>query len=432
MARLKSYAYKSVDSVMRSTQGSIRQQVKPRKQVRFAEDSTPEIEQDRPTKKAKSIQASIHQTVDGRVGKSYGSATTSSKDKRSRQSQVSRAIAAGESEDESESESEIESEREPEGSDERPQRGWNYHGLSRWTGTQEGEQEGTANANTNSPSARSCTIKIRHIDGTDHDFFVWGNALQESSRFFRAARSGRWTPADVPTIVEEDVKLFEKFLLAIHDWEEFKADISAAIAASKLHPTDGDEVSPEKRRKREETFEALIGVYILADKYEDLVGANRILDELIRFSHKTKILPHFGAVDQAYKLSPEGSRLRMLLRDIYVHESSFSALEAVVRNDVHPDFTADVALEYCQLRNDHPNGHINKWFNQAVASRPKGYYHQELPETSPEERGVELVGNFIEIVRVVELTEAADEGSQSGGEISRASTALLQAIEESS
>lgn len=130
---------------MGSTQGYIRTQVEPRKKVRFAENLT--FDQDRPTKKVKSTQASIHRTIEGRVGKSYGGATASSKDKRVRQSQVSRAIAAGESEDESEDESEE--------SDERPQRGWKYHGLSRWTQAQEGEQEGTANANTDSSSARS-------------------------------------------------------------------------------------------------------------------------------------------------------------------------------------------------------------------------------------------------------------------------------------
>lgn len=420
MARLKPYGRKSADLVMGSTQGYIRTQVDPRRKVRFAENLT--SDQDRPTKKVKSTQASIHQTIEGRVGKSYGGATASSKDKRVRQSQVSRAIAAGESEDESEDESEE--------SDERPQRGWKYHGLSRWTQAQEGEQEGTANANTDSSSARSYTIEVRHTDGTDHDFFVWGNTLQESSRFFRAARSGRWTSADTPTVVEEDFELFEKFLLAVHDWKEFEGDTDKAIAASQLHPTDGDEVSPEKCRKREETFETLIGVYILADKYDTPVGANRVIDEIIRFSHETNLLPHFEAVDQAYEMSLEGSQLRVLFRDIYVHESSRSSLEALVCNDVHPDFTADVALEYCRLRREHPNGHINKWFNQAVSGRPKGYYHQELSEPTPEERGVELEGNFIEIPRVVKLTKTADRGSQSGEEISRASTALLEAIGE--
>ena len=424
---------------MGSLQSTAGQQVSPTKKVRFPRDLVSQgPSQHMPNRKAKASQNLIHQTIDGRVRKSDSGATTSTKNKRVRQSKVLRTIAEGEfeseseieSESESESESEVESEGEPEGSDERPQRGWNYHGLSRWTQAQEGEQEGTANANTDSTSARSCTIKVRHTDGTDHEFFVWGNTLQESSRFFRAARSGRWTSAGTLDIAEEDVNLFKKFLLATHDWDKFEADISSAIAASKLHPADGDEVSPEKRRKREETFESLIGVYVLFDKFEDLAGANRVIDEIIRFSHETNLLPHFEAVDQAYESSPEGSRLRMLLRDIYVHESPPSALEALVRNDVHPGFTVDVALECCQLRYDHPNGHINKWFNQAVSGRPKGYYHQELFEPTPEERGVELVGNFREIVPVVNLTETADESSQSGEEISKASKTLLEAIGE--
>lgn len=209
-----------------------------------------------------------------------------------------------------------------------------------------------------------------------------------------------------------------------------EGDTNKAIAASKLHPADGDEVSPEKCRKREGTFETLIGIYILADKYETPAGANRAIDEIIHFSHETNLLPHFEAVDQAYESSLEGCRLRMLFRDIYVHESSHSSLEALVRNDVHPDFTADVALEYCRLRRDYPNGHINKWCNQAVSGRPKGYYHQELSKPTPEERGIELEGDFIEIPRVVKLTKPADKGSQSGEEISKASTTLLEAIGE--
>lgn len=418
-------------AIMGSLQSTAGQQVSPTKKMRFPRDLVSQgSSQHMPNRKAKAPQTLAHQTIDGRVRKNDGGATISAKNQRVRQSKVLRAIAEGEFESEPEIESESESEVESEGSDEHPQRGWNYHGLSRWTQTQEGEQEDTANANTDSLSARSFTIKVRHTDGTDHYFYVWGNALEESSRFFRAARSGRWTSADTINIAEEDVNLFKKFLLATHDWDKFEAGINSAIAASKLDPADGDEVSPEKRRKREETFESLIGVYVLLDKFEDLAGANRVIDEIIRFSHETNLLPHFEAVDQAYESSPEGSRLRMLLRDIYVHESPPSALEALVRNDVHPGFTVDVALECCQLRYDHPNGHINKWFNQAVSGRPKGYYHQELFEPTPEERRVELVGNFREIVRVVKLTETADESSQSGDEISKASKTLLETIGE--
>lgn len=224
--------------------------------------------------------------------------------------------------------------------------------------------------------------------------------------------------------------MFEEFLHATHDWEEFEQEISDAIDALKPHATDDDEeVGPEKCRKREQMFDTLIGVYILADKYEDLAGANRVIDQIIRFSHETELLPQLGAINQAYEWSLEGSPLRKLLRDMFVHELSPRFLDAVVRDDVNPDFTADVAVEYCRLRHENFNGHINKWFNQIPAGRPSDY-HQELLEPTPEERGVELTGNFIQVVRVVKLTETADEGSQGGKKISKASKALLQAFDE--
>lgn len=459
-------------TVRRSTQSSL-EQVRTTKKVRFADDLNPE--QDRPTKKAKATQASIHQTIDGRIRKTDGGKTASSKDKRIRKSKVSHAIekplvdnsdsdddmdvdandedtsdeetrgspspsrgleneseveSDGEPEAKSEVKSEDESEGEPEGSDDRPQRGWTYKGLGRWTQTQEGEQEGTANANTDPSSTRPFTITVRHTDGTDHDFYVWGNTLQESSRFFRTARSGRWTSADTATLVKEDVNMFEQFLHATHDWEEFEGEISEAVATLKPLPTDDDEeVSPEKCREREQMFDTLIGVYILADRHQDLAGANRVMDQIIRFSHETELLPHLEAINQAYEWSLEDSPLRKLLRDMFVHESSPGFLDAVVRKDVDPDFTADVAVEYCRLRHENFNGHINKWFNDIPADR-LGDYHQELLEPTPEERGVELTGNFIQVVRAVKSTETADQGSQGGKRISKASKALLQAFEE--
>lgn len=170
-------------------------------------------------------------------------------------------------------------------------------------------------------------------------------------------------------------------------------------------------------------------MYILADRYEDLAGANRVIDQIIRFSHETELLPHLEAINQACEWSLEGSPLRKLFRDMFVHESSPRFLDAVVRDDVDPDFTADVAVEYCRLRHENFNGHVNKWFNQIPADRP-GDYHQELLEPTPGERGVELTGNFIQVVRVVKVTETADEGSQGAKKISKASRALLKAFDE--
>ena len=436
---------------MAPTHNSTPQQVNSAKKVRFAQDLTPQQHSmHKPNKKAAANHTSFNQTIDGRIRKTDGGNTASSKDKRVRQSKVQHAVGKtlteydlGGSDNDtivnasdkdtsdeesrgspSPSESDVESDSESEDSDDHEDES-------------DDEEEGTADANTDSSPGRKFLITVRHTDGTDHDFFVWGNTLLESSRFFRAARSWPGIQADDATQLEEDVNHFESYLTATFDWDEFKKDNTQDIAASKLHPTDGEEATPAKRRKREKTFEKLIAVYILADKYEDLAGANRVIDELIRFSHETNLLPHLGAINQAYDSSPEGSRLRELLRDIFIHESSPAALSPLVRNDVDPEFTADVALGFCQLRNDHPNGHINKWFNQAAAHRPQGHYHQELFGPTPEERGVRLTGGFVEMPRIAKSIETADEDSQGARsnasdheEISKASGALLQAMDE--
>lgn len=160
-------------TVRRSTQSSF-EQVRTTKKVRFADDLTPE--QDRPIKKAKSTQAPIHQTIDGRIRKTDSGKTASSKNKRISTSKVLHRIGKplvdysdsdddmdvdandevisdeetrgspspsrgleNESDVESEGEPEVkfedESDDEPEGSEERPQRGWAYNGLGRWTQT---------------------------------------------------------------------------------------------------------------------------------------------------------------------------------------------------------------------------------------------------------------------------------------------------------
>lgn len=441
--------FKPAKTIMAPTQKSTPQQVTSAKKVRFAQDLTPQKHSmHKSNKRAAVTHPSIHQTIDGRVCKIDVGIKASTKDKRVRQSKVQHAVGKklaeydfrdsdndttvnasdkDTSDEESHgspspSESEVGFDSESEDSDESQDES-------------EDEEEGAADADTDSSPDRNFLITVRHTDGTNHDFFVWGNTLLGSSRFFRAARSWAGTQADDATQLEEDVNHFESYLTATFGCDEFKEEITQAIAASRLHPTDGDEATPEKRRKREKTFEKLIAVYILADKYEDLAGANRVIDTLIRFSHETNLLPHLGAINQAYDSSPEGSQLRKLLRDIFVHESSPAALSALIRDGVDLDFIADVALEFCQLRNHHPNGHINKWFNQAAADRPQGHYHQELFVPTPEERGVRLTGNFVEIPRIVKSIETADEDSQgersntSGHEeISKASSALLQAM----
>lgn len=140
MARLKSSARKNI---MVSGHGPIRQQVKPRKKVRFAEDPIPE--QNKPSKKLNPTQAALHQTMEGRVCKSCGVAKTSAKDEPARREKAHRGLdklldeyLASDDDTNVDASEEItgdESQGEPEGMaegpDEGPQRRWQYHGPGR-------------------------------------------------------------------------------------------------------------------------------------------------------------------------------------------------------------------------------------------------------------------------------------------------------------
>jgi hypothetical protein len=326
-----------------------------------------------------------------------------------------------------------------EGSDKRPQRRWKYHGPGRWTPIQEGEEEVAADANSYSSTVRPYIVIVRH-DGEESKFEINGMALEEMSPFFRAARSGRWTSPDVATIIEDDPNHFASYLLATFHWRKFRRDVHDAICASKHHPTEGD-VPEEVRQGREQAFETLVGTYLVADKYGDLYRANALLDQIIRFSRDTKLLPHLRAINQGYDSTVKGNSLRVLFRDLFVHEALPGALEGVVHHDdIHPDFPADIAMECCKLKFDNFNGHIKKWFNQEVAHRPMGHYHQELRELTPQARGVVLTGSYHEILQVIHTTQMPDEGPQDEEDdepdspdhkkITQASSALLQAMGE--
>ena len=255
------------------------------------------------------------------------------------------------------------------------------------------------------------------------------------SPFFRAARTARWTVGDVATIVDDDVDHFMSYLLATYNWRKFWGDVHDAICASKAHPAEGGDAPEKGRQAREETFETLIGAYVVADKYGDIYRANQMIDQTIRFSRATTLLPHLKAINQAYDPTLNDNPLRALLRDLFIHEACPEALERIVRHDdVHLDFAADVSAEWCKLKFDHMNGHINKWFKQEVSNRPQGHYHQELHELTTQARGVILTGTYHEILKVVDTTRMDEDDGEPGFSdkegISKASRALLQAVGE--
>lgn len=250
------------------------------------------------------------------------------------------------------------------------------------TGTQidDSVSSNDSDTDTDSPPVRRYQVRVRDVNGAEYVYRIKGDALEASSPYFRAVTSQRWTKAGVPTVLEEDPELFESYAgLVCYGQDTWQQDIDASIAQSRLHPTDGDRVPADIVRKREKVFEDLIELYIFADKFMDPATANIVIDQMVRYSAETCLLPHVGAVDRAYESTPDGSPLRMLLRDWFIHEAFADTVEELVQSEVHPDFLADMVIGSCRLKFENIQGTVRKRYFQPAADRPAGHYHQHVP-----------------------------------------------------
>lgn len=100
---------------------------------------------------------------------------------------------------------------------------------------------------------------------------------------------------------------------------------------------------------REIVSVTLIRLYLLADKLQDLVTANMIINELIRFIAKDpeENFPKGAATTLAYNGTPKSSPLRRVLRDYWTHELADRLDPTLIEEQDFPrDFLQDVTMEF--------------------------------------------------------------------------------------
>lgn len=102
-------------------------------------------------------------------------------------------------------------------------------------------------------------------------------------------------------------------------------------------------------------FGGLFALYLLADKLDDIITANLVIDGIMRMSEELRRVPKGVAITQAYGSTAAGNSLRKLCRDYYVHEATTEVLESM-REDSFPfQYSQDVMLEFARLaRNKTP------------------------------------------------------------------------------
>lgn len=97
-------------------------------------------------------------------------------------------------------------------------------------------------------------------------------------------------------------------------------------------------------------FEALIKLYLLADKLQDLTTANMVMDELISFAAKTGEIPKHAPTSLVYNSTASSSPLRALLSDYWVYQIPTDGVGHLKANDFPKDFLQDVSTKLMLLK----------------------------------------------------------------------------------
>ena len=125
-------------------------------------------------------------------------------------------------------------------------------------------------------------------------------------------------------------------------------------------------------------FGGLFALYLLADKLNDAITSNLVIDGILRMSEEVRRVPNGVAITQAYGSTVAGSSLRKLCRDYYVYEATTEVLENMHEDSFPFQFSQDVMLEFARLaRNKTPyDGRVKvKCFD-----RGRCYYHRHDDE----------------------------------------------------
>lgn len=96
--------------------------------------------------------------------------------------------------------------------------------------------------------------------------------------------------------------------------------------------------------------EALIRLFLLADKLQDLTTVNMVMDQLVEFIANTNEIPKVAPTSFAYNSTASSNPLRAFLRDCWVYRMPTDGIDHFKTDDFPKDFLQDVATELMCLK----------------------------------------------------------------------------------
>ena len=99
-------------------------------------------------------------------------------------------------------------------------------------------------------------------------------------------------------------------------------------------------------------FQALIMIFVLADRLCDLLTANIVTAEIIDFSGRMGMLPDSTATNLVYASTASTNPLRALMRDYCVYEAGNVQFAGEMSSKYHTEFFPDVVVEHVKINDD--------------------------------------------------------------------------------
>ena len=229
-------------------------------------------------------------------------------------------------------------------------------------------------------------------------FTVHHDLITKRSKFFRAARSERWTlikskPADLQHC---DPDIFAKYLHCIY---------RDAVPFYDMFYDDGDTVETNATYTMDvirtdsyfadQYYEYLVKLYTTADSLQDPTTANMVIDEMRRISQQAAE-PNSETLELVFDHTVPGDNMRKVLADIFI----FNGHELGDAIDYPPDFLKLIVERFKTMRETNSEvrdaatkvGKKTLWaFGGGEAGdQACREYHQETEEDSKMEEGSEV------------------------------------------
>ena len=260
-------------------------------------------------------------------------------------------------------------------------------------------------------------------------FTVYHDIITRRSKFFHAARSGRWTtqPDQATVLDDHEPDVFSVYLHCVnfgrkalhehidaipvteridnedannHSFEEAEEGEEGTQDDAEDHGVEGSQASELESDGSEESNDTgrclwkvgdmeypdkfLVDLYLLADKLMDPATANMAIDKLISVCEVRDSYPSPALISYVYGSTTVGSPLRRLIRDWYVLTVSNSWVDGISQRDYPHDFLKDLVYEIHILQRDNPMKRVRKVFaaEKLADRRTKDHYHQKVDKIS--------------------------------------------------